>query len=50
MTAYAEARRTPPPPWEDIPWEQWEDWHWHLAIRISTVEELNRVIPLSEEE
>ena len=43
-------RRTPPPPWQDVPWEQWEDWHWQLANRITTVEELARVIPLTDEE
>ena len=50
MTVSTENRRTPPPPWQDVSWEQWEDWHWQLANRITTVEELARVIPLTEEE
>ncbi len=50
MTVHTEDRRTPPPPWQDVPWEQWEDWRWQLANRITTVEELARVIPLTEEE
>jgi lysine 2,3-aminomutase len=41
---------SPPPPWQDVPWEQWEDWHWQIANRITTVEELGRTIHLTEEE
>jgi len=50
MQPEIEAPRTPPPPWQDVPWEQWEDWRWQLANRITTVEELARVIPLTDEE
>lgn len=50
MVVRNEERRTPPPPWQDVPWEQWEDWRWQLANRITTVEELARVIPLTDEE
>ncbi|HHS98156.1 MAG TPA: KamA family radical SAM protein, partial [Chloroflexi bacterium] len=45
-----ETRKTPPPPWQDVSWAEWEDWHWQLANRITTVEELSRVIPLTDEE
>ena len=30
------ATKTPPAPWDDIPWEQWEDWRWQLANRLTT--------------
>ncbi len=37
-------------PWADVSLEQWEDWHWQIRNRITTVEELSRVINLSSEE
>ncbi|MFZ5917778.1 MAG: lysine 2,3-aminomutase [Chloroflexota bacterium] len=43
-------QKTPPRPWQDVPWEQWDDWRWQIANRITTVEELGRVIHLTEEE
>ncbi|HSJ59520.1 MAG TPA: lysine 2,3-aminomutase, partial [Anaerolineae bacterium] len=43
-------RRTPPPPWGDVAWEQWNDWRWQLAHRLNTVEELSRVIDLTDAE
>jgi lysine 2,3-aminomutase len=36
--------------WADVPEEQWEDWHWQLANRITTIQELEQVIHLSEDE
>ncbi|MBE3587744.1 MAG: glutamate 2,3-aminomutase [Thermoanaerobacteraceae bacterium] len=30
--------------------EQWDDWHWHMAHRITGVDLLARIIPLSSEE
>lgn len=36
--------------WQDVPEEQWEDWHWQSAHRITTVEELAQVINLTDEE
>ena len=36
--------------WKDIPLfkdvteEQWNDWHWQVANRLSTVEDINKVI------
>ncbi|MFN2292016.1 MAG: lysine 2,3-aminomutase [Anaerolineae bacterium] len=40
----------PPPPWEGLPLEKWNDWRWQLANRLNTVEELGRVIRLTPEE
>ncbi len=36
--------------WATIPDEQWNDWHWQIAHRITTVEELKEVFPLTEGE
>ena len=42
--------------WKDIPLfkdvtdEQWNDWHWQVEHRLSTVEEIAQVINLSEQE
>lgn len=41
---------TPPAPWENVSWEQWEDWHWQLANRITDVEQLSQLIHLTEQE
>ncbi len=41
---------TLPAPWQDVSPTQWEDWHWQLANRISSVEELSQVIHLTEAE
>jgi lysine 2,3-aminomutase len=46
----ASKMKTPPAPWNDIPWEQWEDWHWQLANRLTTVEQIGKVIHLTEAE
>ena len=43
-------RQRPPHPWEDVPSEQWNDWRWQLTHRLSTAEELARVIRLTPEE
>jgi len=42
--------QAPPAPWQDVPWEQWEDWHWQIAHRIDTVGELTKVVNLTDEE
>ena len=40
--------------WKDIPLfkdvtdEQWNDWHWQVANRLSTVEEIAQVVNLTE--
>ncbi|MDI3499764.1 MAG: lysine 2,3-aminomutase [Synergistaceae bacterium] len=38
------------PLWKDVKEEDWNDWRWQLANRITTVKELRQVVPLSEEE
>ena len=44
------AMKAPPAPWDDNPWEQWEDWRWQLANRLTTVEQIYEVIHLTEAE
>lgn len=36
--------------WSQVPDEQWNDWRWQLANRITTVEQLRKVVPLSDAE
>lgn len=36
--------------WKDVSEEQWNDWHWQIANRVTTIDELKRVINLTEEE
>ncbi|MBP8672969.1 MAG: lysine 2,3-aminomutase [Synergistales bacterium] len=38
------------PLWKDVKEEDWDDWRWQLANRITTVKELRQVVPLNEEE
>ncbi len=38
------------PLWKDVTSEEWNDWHWQVRNRISTLEQLKQVIDLSEEE
>jgi len=38
------------PLWKDVKEEDWDDWRWQLANRITTVKELRQVVPLSEED
>jgi lysine 2,3-aminomutase len=33
--------------WKDVPMERWSDWHWQMQHRITTAEELARVIPMT---
>jgi lysine 2,3-aminomutase len=42
--------RRPPHPWEDVPFDRWNDWRWQLARRLNTVEELSQVIHLTPDE
>lgn len=39
----------PPSLWPAVSQEDWEDWHWQLAHRIQTVDQLGEVISLTEE-
>lgn len=36
--------------WKDISQEQWNDWKWQVANRITTVEQLRQVVELTEDE
>ncbi len=38
------------PLWKDVPLEQWETYHWQMANRIQTVEQLRQVIKLTTSE
>lgn len=38
------------PYWQDVPDEKWMDWRWQLAHRLNTVEELEKVINLTDAE
>jgi len=40
----------PPHPWENVPPEQWNDWRWQLSHRLSSIEDLAKVIHLSPSE
>jgi lysine 2,3-aminomutase len=36
--------------WRDVPLEQWRDWHWQMQNRITTAEDLARVMPVTPRE
>ncbi len=38
------------PAFSDIPDEKWNDWRWQLSHRLNTVEEIEKVFPLTESE
>ena len=38
------------PLWKDVPLEEWETYHWQMANRIQTVEQLRQVIKLTTSE
>ena len=38
------------PYWADVPDEKWMDWRWQMSHRLNSVEELGRVINLTESE
>jgi lysine 2,3-aminomutase len=38
------------PLWEDVDEARWNDWHWQLANRVTTVNELSQIINLTDEE
>ncbi|MDD3268112.1 MAG: lysine 2,3-aminomutase [Syntrophomonadaceae bacterium] len=38
------------PLWQDVSKEQWQDWKWQFSNRITTLEELEQVIKLTDEE
>src|SRR3972149_10108940 len=38
------------PIYDDVPDEKWNDWRWQLSHRLNTVEEINKIITLTESE
>jgi lysine 2,3-aminomutase len=36
--------------WADVPDEQWNNWRWQMANRLNTIEELEQIIDLTDEE
>jgi lysine 2,3-aminomutase len=38
------------PYWQDVPDEKWMDWRWQMSNRLNSVEELGRVINLTDSE
>ncbi|HHX18619.1 MAG TPA: lysine 2,3-aminomutase, partial [Clostridium sp.] len=36
--------------WNNVSEEQWNDWRWQISNRITTLEELEQVINLTDEE
>ena len=55
QTPFASAARRPLPhkersPWKDVPLEEWRDWRWQMRHRITSVEALARVVPLTPSE
>lgn len=50
LDAAAQARTPRPAVWADVPDAKWDDWHWQLAHRLNSVEELSQIIHLTPEE
>jgi lysine 2,3-aminomutase len=44
------ARSRRAPLWTDVPDEKWNDWRWQLSNRVNTVEEIGRVLNLTQDE
>lgn len=42
--------QSPPAPWQSVSMEQWEDWHWQISNRLTTVAELTNVVNLTDKE
>jgi lysine 2,3-aminomutase len=38
------------PLWADVPDEKWNDWRWQLSNRVNTLEEVEAVLNLTDEE
>ncbi len=38
------------PAYADVPDDQWNSWRWQLSHRLNSVEDLERILPLSESE
>ena len=37
------------PAFADIPDEKWNDWRWQLSHRLNSAEEIEKVLPLTED-
>lgn len=37
-------------PWAGVPPEEWNDWRWQMRSRVTSAEELAKILPLSSEE
>ena len=46
--APAVSRRAPI--WEDVPDEKWNDWRWQLSNRVNDLEEIEKILELTDEE
>ncbi|HEX8941012.1 MAG TPA: lysine 2,3-aminomutase [Candidatus Limnocylindrales bacterium] len=44
------ARSPRAPRWADVPDEQWDDWRWQLSHRVNTLEELEGILELTDDE
>ncbi len=44
------ARSRRAPIWADVPDEKWDDWRWQLSNRINSLEELEQVLNLTDDE
>ena len=38
------------PIYRDVPDEKWNDWRWQLSNRLNSVEDIEKILPLSESE
>ena len=38
------------PIYADVPDEKWNDWRWQLSHRLNTVEEIEKIVPLTDSE
>src|SRR5512146_2714323 len=38
------------PIYQDVPDEKWNDWRWQLSHRLNTVEDFEKIFPLTESE
>jgi len=37
------------PAYADVPDEKWNDWRWQLSHRLNSVEEIEEIVPLTDE-
>ena len=44
------ARSRRPAIWADVPDEKWDDWRWQLSNRVNELEEIERILELTDDE